>query len=127
MNAREQIQKLTNAWYGFSVVGALLSFAWVGLNPIKLALAALIILPATFVSLCVDFVIGKLLLAKSSLTRGVVLVFSFVGVVLLGIVGVRALFDWSLMMALICGLNVMMLVRSIKVLRAPQVRAYFQS
>lgn len=129
MTARQRIEELTNAWYGYVAFTALAALFREGFPGVFTIAWGLMGLGCTIV--CVWF-LGKRLLAKSSLTRSVLLVASAIGVVSGGIgLGLRALTflrDWELHVlttGIFLGVSVYMYARSWKALTQPSVRAYF--
>lgn len=80
MDGKAKIQTLTNAWYGYTAFSALVSIgSALLLSGRGGSLAIPLVLVVSLFSFFVSWAIGKLLLQRSSLTRAVVLVFSFLG------------------------------------------------
>jgi hypothetical protein len=130
MTARQKIEGLTNSWYGYAVFGAALSIWQNGLG-----LFSLMGTGAWFVA-NVFFVwfIGRRLLARGSLTRGVLVVltgiFSVLSAVTTAKMGWTFFQTWSFSMATytaVSALSVYMNARSFKVLTDASVKAYFAS
>ncbi len=124
MTAREKIQNLTHAWYGFAFFSSLASLLMNGIGIFSIigAIASL------FISCLITFFIGRALINKSSFVRVVVMilsgVFGVLGVVGMGTALVES--EWSLslfMMIGLAGIGVYMQFRSLLVLAS--VRAYF--
>jgi hypothetical protein len=128
MSAREKIEGLTNTWYGYAVFGAALSLWHKGLG-----IGSLLSVGASFLfTIFLTWFIGKRLLAKSSLTRVILLittslssVFGTIGVAKMGWQFVTSLDFSSLAYAAILGVSVYMNARSFRVLTDKSVKAYF--
>jgi len=128
MTAREKIEKLTHAWYGFDIFAAVIGLVMSGIGPFSLVWSAL----STASSLIITWWIGRKLLNKSSLTRSVMIVISFIGA-LLGVVGlvktgIDFFDDWSLALVLrgvLVGGAVSMYWRSLRTLLDATVKAHF--
>lgn len=128
MTAKEKIEQLRDGWYGFDVFSAIVGVLLNGLGFFKLASAFIGLL----ISLMITWFLGKRLLARSSLTRVVLLVFAVLGTVFgtLALLKLASLFftAWSLKYLAATALGVAglyMNVRSIRVLRDRSVRAFF--
>lgn len=128
MTARDEISKLTNAWYGFGLFSGILTVVMNGIGVFSILGAAF----STITSFVMTYVIGRLLLNRSGLTRFVVVVFAGLGSIF-GVLGTgRCVYgffsEWSLTMLVMAGLTlcgVWMNVRSLRVLLSKPVRAYF--
>lgn len=126
--ARQKIEGLTNSWYGFAVFGALLSL-WNG----GIGFFSLIGTAASFVfTLFLTWLIGRRLLAKSSLTRlllivltGVVSVMDTVGVAQMGLTFFRTFSFTALAYVGVLGVHLYMNARSFRVLTDRSVKLYF--
>ncbi|HEY1959921.1 MAG TPA: hypothetical protein VGH28_30140 [Polyangiaceae bacterium] len=130
MSAKEKIQSLTHAWYGVSVVSAILGVVMNGIGVLSLGLAGVTLAFSLFFA----WLLGFLLLRKSSFTRIVLIVLSAIGVV----AGTLAV-PWAVYQALLgdapltAGLgsalamtfSVYMNARSFRVLTDRSVKAYF--
>ena len=126
--AKDKIEGLTNSWYGYAVFGALLSLWNNGIGFFSLIGTA----GSFLFSVILTWFIGRRLLAKSSLTRAIMLVvtglsslFGTIGVAKMGYVFFQT---WSLSVILYAGLlgvSVYMNARSFKVLTDKSVKAYF--
>ena len=96
MTPRQKIEWLTNSWYGFALVSAVVSLLFNGIGFFSIVLGGF----SLAFSLFVTWVIGKLLLGRSSITRLVLVVFSGLGMVFYAITAAWAawtfLGDWSL-------------------------------
>lgn len=128
MSAKEKIEGLTNSWYGYAVFGALLSLWNNGIGFFSLIGTAGSFLFSVFLT----WFIGRRLLAKSSLTRFVLLcitaISSVFGSVAVAKMGWTFFQTWSLSVALyaaLTGIGVYMNARSFKVLTDKSVKAYF--
>jgi hypothetical protein len=128
MTARQKIESLTNAWYGFSLIAAGIALAQSGIGLFSIVWSAL----SLAVTFFVVWFIGRRLLAKSSLTRVVMLVISGVGTVLgclaTAKLGWAFLHDWSiwlLVSAFMSATAVGMYIRSWRTLTDVSVKAYF--
>jgi hypothetical protein len=129
---KEEIKGLTNSWYGLAVFNAI---ATVLMNTRGLFSLAFSIVIAGFVflfSVIVTYILSKLLLAKSSLTRVILVVFSLVFAIL-GVLGTGSSFltffkEWSLSYLIMAGMSAiatMMYFRSFRVLTSKSVKSYF--
>jgi hypothetical protein len=125
MTAREKLQGLTNSWLGYMVFTAALSLVREGRSIIGTAIGLLC-------SLALVWFIGNRLMAKSSLTRFVLLVVSTLTTVF-GAFGVARSgwlflhdFSLSLLLAMFFGaVSVGMHVKSLRVLTDDSVKSYF--
>ena len=128
MTATQKIEGLTNSWYGYAVFGALLSLWNNGIG-----FFSLIGTVGSFLfSVILTWFIGRRLLAKSSLTRMLLIIVtaisSVMGTVGVAKMGLQFFSTWSLSVALYAGLlavGVYMNARSFKVLTDKSVKAYF--
>lgn len=129
MTAKEKIEKLTNAWYGFDLFSAVIGLVFVnGIGIFSMVFAAI----GLAISLLITFWIGRSLLGKSSFTRVVLLVLSTLFMVL-GVLStgrmVWAFFgEWSLSLlgyAAWSSISVYMYAKSINTLTDKTVRAHF--
>ncbi len=127
MNAKEKIEKLTNAWYGFDLFSSVVSFVFVsGIGIFSGIFSAL----GLAVSLLITWWIGRNLQRKSGLQRTVLLVFSTL-FMLLGLFNIGHTLwaaEWSLSIfgyAAWSGVSVYMYAKSINVLTDKEVRAHF--
>jgi len=128
MTARAKIEELTNGWYGLAAFGAVVSVLQNGIGIFSLFFTIM----ALCFSLFVTFFLGRRLLARSSLTRMVLLVLSAVlGV--LGSLGVVKLiwaffgsFSFGLLLtAAVAAATVLMHFRSFRTLTDSSVKSYF--
>ncbi len=121
MTAKEKIQKLTDAWYGFALFVGIANLVVNGIGVFSLVSAAI----SMFVSCVWTYVLGRLLLRKSSLTRVVLVVLSAICVVA-GTLGAGKLaIEGEIVMALLMVVAVYMHGRSFRVLTDRAVKAYF--
>jgi len=121
VTAKDKIQKLTNAWYGFAFFVGIANLLINGIGFFSISAAAV----STFISFVWTFVLGRLLLKKSSLTRTVLVVLSAISVVL-GVLGAGSLvMKGELVMSGLMALSVYMNGRSFRVLTDKSVKAYF--
>jgi hypothetical protein len=128
MTAKEKIQNLTNAWYGFAVFAGLASFFQNGIGFFSILMA----LGTTLFSFFVAWFFGRRLLNKSSLTRFFLIIVTALSVIFgtLGAakLGWAFLHSWELSLlvqATITGASVYMNGRSFRVLTDDSVKAYF--
>lgn len=126
--ARQKIEGLTNSWYGYAAFCAFVSFWKNGIGFFSLLLT----LGSFVFSVLLTWFIGRRLLAKSSLTRVIIVVLSGLSTVLgtLGVakMGWTFLHTWSfdlLVHAAFVTLGVTMNARSFNVLMDKSVKAYF--
>jgi hypothetical protein len=127
MTAKQKIENLTNAWYGFELFAGAVGLVQGGLGFFSLIFAAL----STLIGLVLTWVIGRKLLAGSSFTRIVLLVLSPLSLLAGAVVawkGFGMLFDsFSLGLVLQLVLTVSglwMNARSLRVLTDSSVRAH---
>lgn len=128
MTAREKIEGLTNSYYGYAVFGAAVSLWNNGIGFFSLIGTAF-----SFVfSVLLTWFIGRRLLAKSSLTRVILVVLTGIFSVL-GSVSVAKM-TWTfvqtmsfsvLLTAALVAVGVYMNVKSFRVLTDKSVKAYF--
>lgn len=129
MTARQKIEQLTHAWYGyvtFSAIASLFKDGIPGLFSMIWAAMGLCF------SLFLTWFIGRRLLAKSSLTRFILLIITGIGSVF-GTIGAGKMAmtfvrTWEFGMlgaAVFLGVGVYMHVRSFRTLVDSSVRAYF--
>jgi hypothetical protein len=78
MTARDKIEKLTNSWYGFALLSAAWSLFQNGIGVFSLVGGAV----SLVFSLALTYFIGRRLLARSSLTRTVLMVLSVLSMLL---------------------------------------------
>ena len=128
MTATQKIEGLTNSYYGYAVFGAAVSLWNNGIGFFSLFGTAASFLFSVFLT----WFIGRRLLAKSSLTRLILIVVtaisSVMGTVGVAKMGLQFFSTWSLSVALYAGLlavGVYMNARSFKVLTDKSVKAYF--
>ena len=127
-NAKEKIEGLTNSWYGYAVFGAALSLWNRGLG-----IGSIIGVAGSFLfTILLTWFIGRRLLAKSSITRLLLIivtslssVFGSIGVAKMGWSFVTNLDFTSLVYALLLSVSVYMHARSFRVLTDKSVKAYF--
>jgi hypothetical protein len=128
MSAKERIEGLTNAWYGFALFGAISSILKNGFGIFSLGLTIM----SLIFTLAVTFFIGRSLIKRSSFMRTIMLVLSVVAG-LLGAFwtfksGTQFLGQWSfgaLIAVVTSAAGVMMNVRSFRVLTDSSVKSYF--
>jgi hypothetical protein len=128
MTARQKIENLTNSWYGFDVFLAVVALLKNGIGLFSLFTGAVGLL----FSFLVTWFLGRRLIAKSSLWRLVMMVFSVVTVVASSIgtakMAMAFMSDWSLSLLVQIGVGVVTVVmnaKSFRVLTDSSVRAYF--
>lgn len=130
MTARAKIEGLTNSWYGFAVFSAICSFlsgeSSIGFFGILFAAIGLL------ASWTLTWFIGRRLLAKSSLTRAILIVFSAISMILGTLsTGRQALafihsFELSILVAAIySAVAAWMNAKSFRTLMDASVRSYF--
>jgi hypothetical protein len=128
MTAREQIERLTNAWYGFAFVTGVLTLVQSGFGLFSILSAA----ASTCLSFLLTFYLGRRLLARSSFWRTVLVVVAFFGMIF-GALGTARLAwafvqSWSistLVATFAAGALASMYFRSVRVLTDRTVKAYF--
>ena len=128
MTATEKLKGLTHAWYGYSFATTALGVLSGGLGLFSMVWGALS-LAASFV---IIWFIGNRLLAKSSLTRFLVLLFSGIAMASVSVGVARAgwmfLHDWSfkLLLSIFWGSTAFyMNLRSFRTLTDSSVKSYF--
>jgi hypothetical protein len=127
MNGKAKIEGLTNAWYGFAVVSALVSVLRNGIGVFSITSSAI----GMIISFVITFFIGRALIKKSGLTRTILILISGIGT-LLSLLGTARLayasvenFSLTLLLyAVWAGVGVYMHGRSFKVLMDRSVKAY---
>ena len=124
MSAKQKIEELTNAWYGYALFTALMSLFQNGIGIFSLFFTV----ASAIFSIFVTWFIGRRLLARSSLMRMILIVGSAVFSVLGGLAVFKlVLGSWSFstlaLLALAIG-SVMMNVRSLRTLTDQSVKAY---
>ncbi|MDB5213944.1 MAG: hypothetical protein JWO86_1871 [Myxococcaceae bacterium] len=126
--ARQKIEGLTNSWYGFAVFGALLSLWHGGIGFFSLIGTAFSFCFTIFLT----WFIGRRLLAKSTLTRlvlilftGVISVMDTVGVAQMGLTFFRTFSFSALAYVGVLGVHLYMNARSFRVLTDKSVKMYF--
>jgi hypothetical protein len=124
MTARTKLEELTNSWYGFALVTALVNLVAGGFGIFRMVWTALSL---TF-SLAITYAIGKALLRKSHIVRFLLLVASSLSM-FFGSLGVLKLVlgSWSFGTLFTLGLSVasvFMSFRSFRTLRDSSVKAY---
>ena len=129
MTARQKIEQLTHAWYGYAAFSAIASLFKDGIPGIFSIIWAAMGLALT---LFVTWFIGRRLLAKSSLTRFLLLLVTGLGTVFgtwgVGKTALTFVRTWEfglLGAAVFLGISVYMHVRSFRTLVDPSVRSYF--
>ncbi len=127
MSARQKIEELTNAWYGFAVFAAIVSVVQNGIGIFSLFFTVV----STVFSFVLTWFLGRRLLARSSLTRMVLLVLSTLsacfGVLAVGKLALAFFGSWSfglLFTIVLSAGSVMMNVRSLRVLTDSSVKSY---
>ena len=129
MTARQKIEQLTHAWYGYVTISALASLFANGIPGVfRIFFGAI----GLCFSLFITWFIGRRLLNKSSLTRLILLVLSTLatlgGTYEIGSSMLSFVKTWEfslLGMAAFYGVSVYMHVRSLRTLTDSSVRAYF--
>jgi hypothetical protein len=126
--ARQKIEGLTNSWYGYAVFGALLSLWHGGIGFFSLIGTAISFLFSIFLT----WFIGRRLLAKSTMTRlllilitGFSSVMGTVGVAKMGWTFCQTLSLSVLVYAGLLAVSVYMNARSFRVLTDKSVKTYF--
>jgi len=127
MTARQKIEGLTNAWYGYFLFGAVVRLFYSGIGFFSLLSTAF-----SFCFMCVlAWFLGRRLLAKSALTRFVLVIISSIFSVL-GVIGTAKMgwtfFQtwsfWSFAYTGILATQAAMHIRSFRVLTDDSVKAY---
>ena len=129
MTARQKIENLTHAWYGYVTLSAILSLFTDGIPGLfSIVWAAM----GLAFSLFLTWFIGRRLLNKSSLTRAILLVVTGLGVLFqtygVGKMALAFVRTWEFSLlgaAVFLGVSVYMHARSFRVLTDSSVRAYF--
>ena len=128
MTAKEKIEELTTAWYGFFLFGALVSLVQGGIGFFSLFFTG----ASTLFCIALAWFLGRRLQARSSFTRLVLLLVSFIGVCVtgLGTLKLGAMFLGSFSIGVLLMLvgtvaSLWMNFRSFRVLRDKTVKAYF--
>jgi hypothetical protein len=130
MHGKAKIQSLTNAWYGYTFLAALVNVVRALSGSVVGAALGVIIVACFFLfSIFVTWSVGKLLLARSGLTRVLVLVLSSVGFCL-GVMGIWSFISgpWTTTAAvngLLTGCGMWMQLRTVKTLLDRDVKSYF--
>ncbi|MBX3186283.1 MAG: hypothetical protein KF819_04675 [Labilithrix sp.] len=128
MTARQKIEGLTNSWYGYAVFGALVSLYQRGLGIWTILTTGISFL----FTIAFMFFIGRRLLAKSSITRFVLVIWTAIAT--LSGAYFTARMGWSFMTtftfsylvyAALGALSAYMYGRSFRVLTDDSVKAYF--
>jgi hypothetical protein len=126
--AKAKIEGLTNTWYGYAVFSALFSIFESGLGVFSIAGAVF----GMIVSFILTYFIGRALLRKSSLTRGILIllsgVFGVLGTIATGKMALQFFSTWEFgLLAAVAysSVSVYMNVKSFRTLMDSQVRAYF--
>jgi hypothetical protein len=128
MTARQKIETLTNAWYGYAFFTSLVGLVENGFGVGSIIGAAL----GLGLQLILIWFIGRRLLSKSSLTRVLLVAFSGIAGLVFTIgtakFGWAAITDFSLtalIAAFFSGTAVAMYIRSFRTLTDSSVKAYF--
>ena len=128
MSAKERIETLTNGWYGFALFAGLINLFLGGFGIFSMFLTG----ASTLFSIAVTFFLGRRLLARSSLTRSILIFLSavsaFLGLLGGAKLGMAFLHEWSLTILLtflVTAGSVLMNVRSFRVLTDSSVKSYF--
>src|SRR5262245_15985221 len=126
--AKSKIEGLTNTWYGYAVFSALFSVFENGIGIISLVGAAF----GMIVSFIITYFIGRALINKSSLTRGLLIllsgVFGVLGTYATGKMALQFFGTWEFgLLAAVAysSVSIYMNFKSFKTLMDSQVRAYF--
>src|SRR5262245_33017558 len=130
MTAKEKIEELTTAWYGFALFGALVSLVYNGIGFFSVLLTG----ATTLFSLFVYWFLGRRLLARSGFFRFVLVVGAFLGMCLLGL-GTMQLtvmflgsFSLNTLLMLVSAIAAFwMNFRSFRVLTDKTVKAYIKA
>jgi hypothetical protein len=133
MTAQQKIEKLTHAWYGFTLFGGLASIAssvFGGLFSIVITI--LVAIPTMLFGFFVTWFLGRRLLARSSFTRVVLVVLSALSMILAALgtakLGWTFLHEWSLSLlvqAVYMAACTYMNARSYNTLTDATVKSYF--
>ncbi len=126
--AKSKIEGLTNSWYGYAVFSALFSIFESGIGIFSIAVSV----AGMLVSFIITYFIGRALLRKSSLTRGILLVlsglFGVLGTLATGKAALQffATWEFGLLAAIAYScVSIYMNFKSFRTLMDSQVRAYF--
>jgi hypothetical protein len=125
MTAQKKIEQLTDTWYGFALFAGVVSVLVNGIGFFSIGIAV----ASTFVSLLITFVVGRLLLRRSSLTRLVVMVVAALSTISSALALVKFVSDISfsgLIGAVLMAVTIYMNVRSLRVLTDSSVKAFFR-
>lgn len=128
MTPRAQLEQLTHGWYGYGVFAGVLTLFANGLGLASVLTAA----GSTLFGFVLTFYLGRALLRRSSATRFALIGLSVLGGVL-GVFGTGALAlvflsTWTLSalaLVIVVGAQVLMNVRSFRVLTDRTVKGYF--
>lgn len=130
MTARQKIEWLTNNWYGFAVVAAVVSIFQSGFGIFSMFLTG----AGLAFSLGLTWLLGKMLLARSSMTRFILVIASMIGTTFHALVLAWYAWDflanWKLAVIFKAALSIALLVmhvRSFKVLSDKDVKSYIAS
>lgn len=128
MTARAKIEELTNGWYGLAVFGAVVSLLQHGIGFFSLMWTVLML----GFSFAVTFFLGRRLLARSGLTRAVLVFLSAILGVLCALGFLKFVWsffgNWSfdtLLHIALSGATVLMYFRSFRTLTDSSVKSYF--
>jgi hypothetical protein len=127
MTAKQKIEELTNGWYGFALFAGLISLVKSGIGVFTLFFIA----GVTLFNIALAWFLGRRLVARSSLTRLVLIVVSVLSTIA-GVLGIGNLVfgSWSfgtlLDAALLIG-SLVMNLRSFRTLTGSTVKTYFAS
>ena len=143
MTAKQRIENLTNAWYGYAVFATLATIVgniwyglfswgfWFGFGMLAVAFSIGISVVGLAISIAITAFLGRKLLARSSFTRALLVVLSAVFAVLCAISTFseawQFLHYWSIAGIIRIALPAaaaLLQVRSFSVLNDPEVRAY---
>jgi hypothetical protein len=130
MNGKAKLESLINAWYGFMLFSTLVNLVSAVLGAGFFAfLAVPFVIGISLFAFFISWAIGKLLLARSSLTRFFVLVLSPFGILSGGLAIWRFLTnDWTFsgaVSALLVGCGTWMHLRTMGTLLDKNVKSYF--
>lgn len=128
MTAKEKLEKLTHAWYGFALVSGAMTLVANGLGVLSLIVAAF----GTAFSLALAWFFGSRLRARSKFWRTALLILSGLFTVIGVLTVASSLWQfvhqwaWGLLWSAILGsLSTYMNARSFNVLTDKDVKAYF--
>ena len=129
MTAKEKIEKLTDGWYGYTLFAGLITLIHNGIGFFSIFLA----IGSTIFSLFITFLVGRWLLARSSIGRWIVITLSAFGVILAGLATAAYAFDIfrsfglsPILSVLLFGSCTLMNLRSVRTLSESSVKAYFR-